>query len=374
MAAGSESVRSPYHMKHSIVAYEKGKFGAWPANGGIWQWGNEILVSFQWGTYKHNDVSHCIDEDSEIYAAFARSMDGGLSFTLETLLSDIYKSPVKPVPEGGFDFSNPDFVMRITTPKVTILSRLYIVSYDRGHTWDGPYELPEFSYPLTARTCYHIEGKQSMRLFLSYKLPNEHKTVYTDRAFVAETHDGLQSVELVGEITNDLPRSVMPDVVRLNDGTLVAAMRRRLQYDKLPKSEETAHMLAGKLSPWSDDNWIEVRRSFDNGKTWTNPVRAADTAYEYNRNGNPPAMTLLEDGRLVLVYGFRGAVPAIKAKVSSDGGITWGDEIILRDDARNSDIGYPRIVTLGGTRCAAIYYYTTEAHPEQHIEATVFEV
>jgi hypothetical protein len=39
---------------------ETGRFGGWPANHGIWSWGDEILVGFSAG-----------------YHLFARSMDGG---------------------------------------------------------------------------------------------------------------------------------------------------------------------------------------------------------------------------------------------------------------------------------------------------------
>jgi len=30
--------------RHLKVFYEKSRFAGWPANNGIWQWGNEILV------------------------------------------------------------------------------------------------------------------------------------------------------------------------------------------------------------------------------------------------------------------------------------------------------------------------------------------
>jgi hypothetical protein len=97
-------------------------------------------------------------------------------------------------------------------------------------------------------------------------------------------------------------------------------MRRRLQYNKCP-SEELARLDAeGSRQPWPDDNWIEVRRSSDDGATWTHAVRAGETAGAYNRNGNPPALTRLADDTLVLVFGFRGEKPSIKARVSRDGG------------------------------------------------------
>src|SRR5258708_2812385 len=38
--------------KHVKVYSEPGRFGGWPANHGIWAWGNEILVGFSAGYYK----------------------------------------------------------------------------------------------------------------------------------------------------------------------------------------------------------------------------------------------------------------------------------------------------------------------------------
>ena len=279
---------------------------------------------------------------------------------METLLTDIYSQPVKPIPEGGFVFDE-NFLLRVGVPKIEIESDLFVVSHDRGHTFEGPYRLPKFEYPITPRTCYQVLGEKHMRMFMSYKLPNLTGAAYSDRAFVAETHDGCQTFEMLGEMTNDEPRSVMPDVATLPDGTLVVALRRRIRTKNA----------AGET--W-DDNYIEVRRSADGGRTWTNPVRAAETAEEWNHNGNPPALRALPDGRLVLVYGYRGGHPAIKARVSCDGGLSWEKEIILRDDARHYDLGYPRLTVRPDGKLVAIYYYTTQERPEQHIAATVFEV
>lgn len=45
LATGSDcSTSSP--IRHVIVLNEKGRFCGWPANNGVWGWGNEILVGF----------------------------------------------------------------------------------------------------------------------------------------------------------------------------------------------------------------------------------------------------------------------------------------------------------------------------------------
>ena len=71
-ASGAEPVK-----KNVIVYYESGPFAGWPANNGVWSWGNEILVGFSRGHFKANEDGHSIDRDKETHAALARSLDGG---------------------------------------------------------------------------------------------------------------------------------------------------------------------------------------------------------------------------------------------------------------------------------------------------------
>ena len=47
--------------KNVIVYYEPGRFAGWPANNGVWSWGNEIPVGFSRGYFKANEDGHSID-------------------------------------------------------------------------------------------------------------------------------------------------------------------------------------------------------------------------------------------------------------------------------------------------------------------------
>lgn len=360
-------------MKNVVVCYEEGKFSGWPANGGVWCWGNEILVSFNHGTYHYYGNTHNIDREKPIMLAFARSLNGGESWEFFTV-PEIYNNEIKPIPEGGFDFSNPGFVLRVGRPAVSISGDTFIVSYDRGHTWDGPFAFPDVGYPLTSRTCYHIEGPKTMRLFASLKDPALKHMSYSDQAFTFLTEDGGVTWQRLPFMTTNPARAAMPDVVKLSDGTLVAALRRKTDRLLCTPEEAAALKEKGEKLPREEDNWIEIERSADNGQSWTFGARAAETAHDMGRNGNPPALAVLPDDRLVLVFGYRGEKPAIKARVSCDGGYTWGEEIILRDDPAYHDIGYPRVVVRPDGKLVAMYYFTSEAMKEQHIEATIFEV
>jgi hypothetical protein len=84
-------------------------------------------------------------------------------------------------------------------------------------------------------------------------------------------------------------------------------------------------------------------------------------------------MIRLRDGRLCVAYGYRSGILGIRAKLSSDEGRSWGTEIVLRDDGRTWDLGYPRMRQRSDGKIVTIYYFTTEENPEQHIAATIWE-
>ncbi|HNT89118.1 MAG TPA: PA14 domain-containing protein, partial [Candidatus Hydrogenedentes bacterium] len=52
IAALDRSRFATVDARHFTVFREPGRFAGWPANRGIWQWGDEILVAFSVGEYK----------------------------------------------------------------------------------------------------------------------------------------------------------------------------------------------------------------------------------------------------------------------------------------------------------------------------------
>jgi hypothetical protein len=66
------------------------------------------------------------------------------------------------------------------------------------------------------------------------------------------------------------------------------------------------------------------------------------------------------------------------ARYSDDQGVTWGPEIILKDDFQDDkfedrDLGYPRLVERPDGQLVAIYYWATKEHFQSHIAATIWE-
>ena len=85
-------------------------------------------------------------------------------------------------------------------------------------------------------------------------------------------------------------------------------------------------------------------------------------------------MIRLQDGRICLVWGFRGEPYSIRARLSSDGGQSWSDDYVLRDDGASRDVGYPRVVQRPDGKVVAVYYFTdAKTGPERYIGATLWD-
>jgi hypothetical protein len=337
-------------MRHTIIYQEPGRFGGWPANHGIWSWGNEILVGFERAWYQASDKNHSIVWDKPAELALARSLDGGETWQLEQpgALARLPES-ASPCP-GSIDFGNPDFALKSR-------EEVFFVSYDRGRLWQGPYRFNDLGGKLTSRTDYLVQGPQECLFFLSAFEPGVEAGL-KDRAFCARTRDGGKTFEFLAWMTGEplAVRSVMPSTVQCGQGRLVSLLRRRRDVQDGEAARPTC--------------WIDAYHSLDNGLTWDFLSRVADIP---GNNGNPPSLARLQDGRLCATYGFRGAPFGLRARLSEDEGSTWGAEIILRDDGRTWDLGYPRTVQRPDGKLVTAYYHTTPENPQQHIAATVWE-
>ena len=122
-----------------------------------------------------------------------------------------------------------------------------------------------------------------------------------------------------------------PHIVELADGTLVGAIRIEKIEPGKPK-ELTIYMTY----------------STDGGKTFTVPKPTGI-------NGTPPHLLLLSDGRLLMSYGRREAPCGSRARISEDGGVTFGDEFIL-SESPDYDIGYPSTVELDDGTLLTVHY------------------
>lgn len=349
-------------VNHVKVYFEKGMYGGWPANHGIWSWRDEILVGFTKGYYKDlGPTRHHMDREKPELHMLARSLDGGETWTIEDpgaaghllidggFLQGIPREGAK-IPElreceGGIDFTHPDFALTVRTDNIDSGVSRYFYSYDRGKKWVGPCRLPNFGAPGTAaRTDYIVNGRHDCMLFITAAKSNGEE----GRPLCVQTTDGGASWNLVSWIGPE-PKgfSIMPASVRLSPSEILVAVRNREGFKR----------------------WIGSYLSQDNGRSWQpleDPV--SDTGI-----GNPPALIRLRDGRLCLIYGYRAEPYSIRARLSSDQGRSWSEDIVLRDDGANRDIGYPRAVQRPDGKIVTVYYFNDrESGPERYIAATVW--
>ncbi|MBI1388812.1 MAG: exo-alpha-sialidase [bacterium] len=360
LASTMLAAAQPSVIKHVTVYYEPGRFGGWPANYGVWTWGDEILVGFSRGWYKDlGEERHNIDRERAEEHLFARSLDGGETWSIEDPSEVIVPwgaalhgvrppdlIPKTPIPlTEPIRFNDPDFCMTLRMLDIDAGPSLYYVSYNRGHDWRGPYNLLVHGVEgIAARTDYLIDGPNACTLFLTAAKSNAQE----GRPFCARTTDGGLNWNLVSWIGPEPEGfAIMPSTVRLSDRDLVTAVRRRE----------------------ADNRWIETWVSHDNGASWTYQSRPMPTLGE----GNPPSMIRLQDGRLCLTYGLRAAPYEIRAQFSSDGGENWSDPFTLRGEGGGRDMGYPRTVQRPGGVIVTLYYFQHPDKPERTIEATLWK-
>ncbi|MGB2806777.1 MAG: sialidase family protein [Sedimentisphaerales bacterium] len=327
--------------RHLKVFYEKGRFAAWPANNGIWQWGNEILVGFSLGYLAPPDKKglHQLDSTRPRTSMLARSMDAGQTWSVSE--AGYPDGRLQPFPTDiPFDASG--FALNARGDKA-------FISLNKGRTWNGPFRLPFADLHLRARTDYQVLGPKDLVLFLTAQKTNDRE----GRPFCARTRTAGTHFNQFAWIGPEPPGgySIMPSSARLTNGDFLVALRRR-------DSEPEPH------------NFIELFRSRDGGRSFqwlANPVKENG---QYS--GNPPSMVRLADGRLCITYANRNKPHTIRAVFSSDDGKTWGPEYILRSGAGEPDIGYTRTVQRPDGKLITIYYWLDKPRSERYIAATIF--
>jgi hypothetical protein len=332
-----------------IVYKEPGRYGGWPANHGIWAWGNEVVVGFTAAHYMARATGHAVDRDKPFEDWQARSLDGGATWTIEkppAIVPPEYGGP-KPSPlDRPLDFQSSGFALMFRQSNIQVGPTRFYVSTNRCKTWTGPYQFAaEGIDKIAARTDYIVLGKRECMMFGSAAKDNDRE----GRVFCARTEDGGLTWKLVARIGPEpAGYMIMPSSVALGRGSFLTTIRH-----KDPNQ------------PGS----IDAYRSDDEGRTW----RLLGEAASNIGSGNPPSLLKLKDGRLCLIYGYRAKPFGIRARLSTDSGNTWGDDIILRDDSPTGDLGYPRSVQRPDGRVLTTYYYNGPQDSDRAIEGTIWK-
>jgi hypothetical protein len=357
-SASQRDLRASDAIENVVVYRESGRYAGWPANHGIWSWGNEIAAGFESGYFHFSETRHSIDWDRPAQHLLARSKDGGETWSIE------HPETLKPPPNasvakvhtepggkeatdcpGSIDFTNPGFAFTLRMEDVNTGPSRFYYSYDRAKTWHGPFRLPDFGQKgIAARTDYLVNGTHDMTAMLTAAKSNGRE----GRVICVRTVDGAKSWKMLGFIgpepdENDF--GIMPSSVRLSRNSILTAIRHKA--------------------------WIELYRSDDDGLNWRSLGRPVLNTGVHS--GNPPYLLRLKDGRLAITYGFRAEPFGIRTVISSDDGNTWSEPITLRQDGGTWDLGYTRSAVRPDGKVVTVYYFNDRKDSERFIGATIWD-
>ena len=341
-----------------------GRFGGWPANHGIWSWGDEILVGFGAGYYDDlGPERHNIDHGKPEEHLLAHSLDGGRTWKIENPAEQGVLIPVgkalhgvtppglveKPWQDcpGGIDFTHPDFAMTLRMTDADIGPSRFHYSTDRGHTWKGPFRLTlanNTGLEIAARTDYIVNGKNDCLLFLTAA-----KTDHEEgRVLCARTKDGGKNwlfVSWVGPEPTGF--SIMPSTVRLGPAELLTALRHQEESKK----------------------WIDLYRSLDDGGSWQSAgiARARHRGRKSGQHDPAERWSRLPDLRLSQGP-VRNASPAEQRRRSQLGERDYPSRGRRRSRCR---LSAKRQRTDG--HVVTTYYYHDQPKSDRYIAATIWD-
>lgn len=94
---------------------------------------------------------------------------------------------------------------------------------------------------------------------------------------------------------------------------------------------------------------IYLCRSTDNGRTFTTPQ---PTGWD----GMPAHIFVTSKNEVILAYSVRTMPMGVRLRVSRDNGYTWSEELVLRDDGLDWDLGYPTTTENKNGELVTVYY------------------
>lgn len=364
-------------MEHGIVYRNDREFCGWPFIHGFWRNGSgDLLLGFKRSPANYDapeDIHHdriAVKPGSQVVAIRSRdkaqSWDAAGLVTLWDFAAGEAMFPGDGAADyaahGPIDFSAPDTLVACgATPGFGLPeSRAWVrVSKDGGDSW-----LPPIRLPLTGLASLSGNASAMVRqdgrslLFLTHVSADgwtrravvyaslDGGTAWTFLAMVTpRDDDGAADGNWTGSFRFGGHRWFYPRAIQLRDGRILCSIR--------CQRDPTGVM------------WTEMFESADAGLTWRFLSRV-------NEWGAPGDIVQMQDGRIACVYGYRLPPYGIRARISEDGGRSWGREIVLRDDGGSWDLGYPRVTELEPGRLAAFYYFNRQGDPVRHIAQTLF--
>ena len=220
-------------------------------------------------------------------------------------------------------------------------------STDGGRTWSDPSEIDvrDIGYGSPYGKMLTLPDGMMLMNIYGYEVrePGEKTAAKEDHSYLYSSSDhGMiwRRHALIGRKFNET------GLLRLPDGTLLAAMRS-----------------AG------DKANVSLTRSVDGGGNWSEPQSVSPPM------AHPADLTLLGDGRVLLVTGYRAEPFGVRGAIGEKSGAFDGTKSFrLVGDSTNVDTGYPSSVVLADGRVLTFYYAVgSKTQPQWGVHCGVVE-
>jgi len=210
-------------------------------------------------------------------------------------------------------------------------------SEDGGRTWTGPHSIDA---PPPGMPVERFEG-----------VPNRGAC----RGKMAQLPDGTVLWPLYAFSGHGKPAEAC--VYASADGGVSWGSRSIIAQHESIEFNETSLQLcpSGKLIAWMRtgnlDGYLAVAHSLDGGMTWSDWGKSSVW-------GHPFTSCALQDGRVALIYGHRREPFGVRMKLLEPEctDVETAEELVLRTDGCNYDLGYPWVTPLADGNILCAYY------------------
>ncbi len=366
-------------VQHVVIHYDKHTYCGHPREIIFQYFGNgEMVLGHYHAPCKYqvyDDVRH-ISYQSRSVALMQRSFDDGRTWPKdkEVVLFDNSRPPdekrgylfgQRDVAREKFDMFRPESLFffgrtRFSSDDDAILTCFLRRSADKGYTWEKvPIVVP---HPSGKEIAFHRHNTPIVRmpdgktLLAPFQMPNPDSDEWEgDAAILSSTDQGL-TWKFLSRPLVDKSRSgqfVYVTLLTMPGGELQCYLLHLAKSGKTPN--ESVEGLK--------NNMCRVI-SRDGGRTWSEPLPIAGLGggcwKDPGKDGSiyrSPYPILLKDGRILVMFARRRMPGGIGGIISRDGGTTWSEEFVIRDDGKWWDLGYPVACELEDGRIFTAYYW-----------------
>ena len=227
-------------------------------------------------------------------------------------------------------------------------------SQDGGHTWQGPMIPP----PTPGETVFDPFGKPVPAY---------------NRGAMCQGRDGRLYWVVAANVSKTSRRSETHLFISSDKGSTwnyscPVATDEKVTFNETSLYETPKGALVAFIRTADFNDHTVVARSTDHGKSFHH---WEDAGFQ----GHPHYALRLPDKRVLLVYGYRHPPFGVRARVLDPecANFATAEEIVLRDDGGNGDLGYPWAALLSKKRALVVYYFNL-GDGTRHIAGTVVAI